>query len=60
MRPATVATTKKPALQVFERVFREHYGRVYRTAYTITRKAEDAEDVAQTIFLRLLRREVDP
>ena len=60
MLPATVEATRTPALQEFERVFREHYGLVYRTAYTITRKAEDAEDVAQTIFLRLLCREVDP
>jgi RNA polymerase sigma-70 factor (ECF subfamily) len=51
---------KELALEEFERVFRDHYGLVYRTAYTITRKAEDAEDVAQSIFLSLLRREFDP
>lgn len=40
----------------FERVFRAHHGLVFRTAYRITGNAADAEDVAQTVFLRLLRR----
>jgi RNA polymerase sigma-70 factor (ECF subfamily) len=31
---------------------------VYRTAYGVTGTAEDAEDVLQTIFLRLVRREL--
>jgi RNA polymerase sigma-70 factor (ECF subfamily) len=30
---------------------------IYRTAYGVTGSREDAEDVLQTIFLRLLRRE---
>ena len=41
----------------FERVFRAYHGLVFRTAYRITGNAADAEDVAQTVFLRLLRRE---
>jgi RNA polymerase sigma-70 factor, ECF subfamily len=57
--PTATVRNKAPALQEFERIFHEHYGLVYRTAYTITRKAEDAEDVAQTIFLSLLRRQLD-
>jgi RNA polymerase sigma-70 factor (ECF subfamily) len=32
---------------------------VFRTAYRITGNAADAEDVLQTVFLRLLRRESD-
>ena len=32
----------------------------YRTAYAITGSSEDAEDVVQTIFLRLVRREFPP
>jgi RNA polymerase sigma-70 factor, ECF subfamily len=43
--------------QEFEEVFQEHYVLVYRTAYGVTGRVEDAEDVVQTIFLRLLRRE---
>jgi RNA polymerase sigma-70 factor (ECF subfamily) len=42
------------------RVFREHYQLVYRTAYGVTGRPEDAEDIVQTIFLRLLRREASP
>jgi RNA polymerase sigma-70 factor (ECF subfamily) len=33
---------------------------VYRTAYGVTGNAADAEDIVQTIFLRLLRRDVRP
>ena len=39
----------------FEALFREHHELVYRTAYTVTGNRSDAEDVLQTIFLRLLR-----
>ena len=39
-----------------EDLFREHHQLVYRTAYSVTGKRQDAEDVLQTIFLRLLRR----
>jgi len=43
----------------FERVFRAHHGLVFRTAYRITGNAADAEDVSQTVFLRLCRRAGD-
>lgn len=39
-----------------ERSFRDHHGLVFRTAYRITGNVADAEDVLQTVFLRLLRR----
>lgn len=42
-----------------ERSFRAHHGLVFRTAYRITGNAADAEDVLQTVFLRLLRRKKD-
>jgi RNA polymerase sigma-70 factor (ECF subfamily) len=41
----------------FDRVFRAHHALVFRTAYRITGNAADAEDVSQTVFLRLFRRE---
>jgi RNA polymerase sigma-70 factor (ECF subfamily) len=44
----------------FENLFREHYALVYRTARVITGSADDAKDVLQTIFLRLLQRAVPP
>ena len=44
----------------FEEIFTEHYQLIYRTAYAVTGRRQDAEDVLQTIFLRLLQREVPP
>lgn len=37
-------------------LFREHHDQVFRTAYRVTGSASDAEDVLQTVFLRLVRR----
>jgi RNA polymerase sigma-70 factor (ECF subfamily) len=37
-------------------LFREHHKMVYLAAYRISGKAQDAEDVLQTVFLRLLKR----
>jgi RNA polymerase sigma-70 factor (ECF subfamily) len=42
--------------QEFEDTFREHAQMIYRTAYSVTRSPQDAEDVVQTLFLGLLRR----
>ena len=39
-----------------ETLFREHHELVYRAAYRVTGNAQDAEDVLQTVFLRLVRR----
>ncbi len=39
-----------------ETLFREHHDRVFRAAYRITGSVVDAEDVLQTVFLRLSRR----
>ena len=48
----------KPTIQSdIERMFEEHHGLVFRTAYRITGNAADAEDVLQAVFLRLLRRD---
>ena len=38
-----------------ETLFRAHHDRVFRTAHRITGSPADAEDVLQTIFLRLVR-----
>src|SRR3954447_17560877 len=40
-----------------EQIFLEHKDLVYRAAYRVTGNASDAEDVVQTVFLRLLRNE---
>ena len=61
MRAAVVLKDLPNALDpVFDKLFRDHYALVYRTAYSVTASVEDAEDVVQTIFLRLLRREFPP
>jgi RNA polymerase sigma-70 factor (ECF subfamily) len=52
--------TDTPNAQELEEVFREHYQLVYRTAYSVTRNVQDAEDVLQTIFAGLLRRGLPP
>jgi len=39
-----------------EDVFREHRQRVLHAAYRITGSTDDAQDVLQTVFLRLVRR----
>ena len=51
--PASEMTTKLE--QDIERLFRENYAMLYRTAYSMLDNPADAEDVPQTIFLRLLR-----
>jgi RNA polymerase sigma-70 factor (ECF subfamily) len=38
-----------------EEAFRAHHARVFRAAYRVTGSEADAEDVLQTVFLRLVR-----
>jgi RNA polymerase sigma-70 factor, ECF subfamily len=54
------AVTRELLTEDLDSIFREHHPLVYRTAYGVTGSREDAQDVVQTIFLRLLRREVPP
>ena len=53
---ATVESATLPAPDL-EQIFREHHALVFRAAYRITGNATDAEDVLQTVFLRLLKRD---
>jgi RNA polymerase sigma-70 factor (ECF subfamily) len=63
-RPA-IAAVRAPATRamataggdssVLERLFQQHHQRVFRTAYRVTGSAADAEDVLQTVFLRVAR-----
>jgi RNA polymerase sigma-70 factor (ECF subfamily) len=50
---APVSTIPKP----LDQLYTSHHTMVFRTAHRITGNAEDAEDVLQTVFLRLLKRE---
>jgi len=60
LTPAPYRISGRPLPEDFERIFNENHSLVYRVAYRITGNNEDAEDVLQTLFLRLLRREVLP
>lgn len=55
--PATVMSQTMSAeiISPLEALFQQHHDRVFRTAYRVTGSAADAEDVLQTVFLRLAR-----
>lgn len=48
-----ISTIPKPLGELYE----AHHAMVYRTAYRITGNASDAEDVMQTVFVRMLKRD---
>ena len=52
----TTAVPKQTGMneQEFEELFRKYRQLVYRAAYTVTGRRQDAEDALQTLFLRLL------
>jgi len=52
-------TAPPPTQPDLDSVFREHHATVFRAAYRVTGNASDAEDVLQTVFMRLLRRQPD-
>jgi RNA polymerase sigma-70 factor, ECF subfamily len=57
---ALMAATLEPAqpsAAELERIFRENHALVFRAAYRVTGNADDAEDVLQTVFLRLMKRD---
>lgn len=60
VQAAVIETSAVRPPEALEAIFREHHGNVFRTAYRITGNAADAEDVLQTVFMRLLRREEQP
>jgi RNA polymerase sigma-70 factor, ECF subfamily len=49
-----------PLAQELEELFREHSRLVYRTAYSVTGRSQDAEDIVQNLFLNLLRKGCPP
>src|SRR5215470_13913586 len=58
--PTVTATNvaADPVAHEFDEIFREHYPMLYRTAYGVTGRIEDAEDIIQTILLQLVRGEI--
>src|SRR5260370_29174059 len=59
MKALRAAATEPADITVHarEQIFREHQALVFRAAYRITGKPGDAEDVLQTVFLRMLKRD---
>jgi RNA polymerase sigma factor (sigma-70 family) len=55
LKPVDPAVTEE-----LERVYREHAPLIYRTAWGVLGTREDAEDVLQSVFLALLRRDSPP
>lgn len=43
-----------------EKLFLEHSKFIYRTAFRVTGNGEDAEDVLQSLFVRIMHRELPP
>jgi RNA polymerase sigma-70 factor (ECF subfamily) len=52
---AAFKPVSEPVADELEQAFRQHSRLVYRTAYSVTGRAQDAEDIVQTLFLRLAR-----
>jgi len=55
---ASIRTKQLP--EDFEKIFRDHSDFIFRTACRVTGSEEDAEDVLQTLFLRLLQEALTP
>lgn len=56
MRVAAVSEAAFGEPTGLEKAFREHHGRVFRAAHRITGNPQDAEDILQTVFLRLAQK----
>ena len=57
MAPATAEEAIPDLLEEFEGLFQAHHRLVFGAAFRITGNAADAEDVLQTVFLRLAGRD---
>ena len=53
LKPLRLVTEQPPG--ELEQLFRAHHARVFRTAHRVTGSVADAEDVLQTVFLRLIK-----
>lgn len=54
-RDAALADARTAGTLSLEALFERHHDRVFRTAYRVTGNPADAEDVLQTVFLRIAR-----
>jgi RNA polymerase sigma factor (sigma-70 family) len=60
MLTVTTAAIKNNERQELEQTFWDYAQFIYRTAFGVTGRREDAEDILQTVFLRLLQRDSLP
>ena len=56
MQVAVVSETAFGEPDGIEKAFREHHARVFRAAWRVTGNPQDAEDILQTVFLRLAQK----
>jgi RNA polymerase sigma-70 factor, ECF subfamily len=57
---ASISTAERVIPPGLDLVFQQHRELIFRAAYRVTGNASDAEDVLQTVFLRLVRLEEMP
>ena len=57
MQPTEQVTNGGP--RALAAAFEEHHQRVFRAAFRVTGSIDDAEDVLQTVFLNMMKRETD-
>ena len=57
--PASSGPSSREDAAWLERCWSDHSQKAFRAAYRVTGSASDAEDVVQTVFLRLARRPAD-
>ena len=57
MQSVAQTQTQAPDRHELERIFSTHRNRVFAAAYRVTGNSQDSEDVLQTVFMRLARRE---
>lgn len=55
--PETASESAAQAVADLDAIYSAHRERVIRAAYRVTGNSQDAEDVLQTVFMRLARRE---
>ena len=56
MQPTEQVTNGGPS-RALAAAFEEHHQRVFRAAFRVTGSIDDAEDVLQTVFLNMMKRE---
>ncbi|MEM8929930.1 MAG: sigma-70 family RNA polymerase sigma factor [Acidobacteriota bacterium] len=54
---AAIPDTPSPTPGGLEDIFQRYHGKIFAAAYRDTGSSQDAEDVLQTVFLRLVRRD---